>query len=108
MSTAKHDAVSDADEEYSMPCAEALLAGTLALMTAYAQGCCDSHRDAMVRKIVANLQFLSEQPSLTPHFRTLVQSLQQRWMDQISAEHVALEAAQARRVLWHVAPEILQ
>ena len=108
MSTAKHDAVSDADEEYSMPCAEALLAGTLALMTAYAQGCCDSHRDAMVRKIVANLQFLSEQPSLTPHFRTLVQSLQQRWMDQISAEHVALEAAQAQRVLWHVAPEILQ
>ena len=77
-------------------------------MTAYVQACCDNHRDAMVRKIVANLQFLSEQLSLTPHFRTLVQSLQQRWMDQISAEHVALEAAQAQRVLWHVAPEILQ
>ena len=108
MSTAKHDAVSDVGEEYSMPCAEALLAGTLALMTAYVQACCDSHRDAMVRKIVANLQFLAEQPSLTPHFRTLVQSLQQRWMDQISVGPAALEVTQAQRVLWHVAPEILQ
>jgi len=26
------------EEEYVLPCAEALLAGTLALMTAYAQG----------------------------------------------------------------------
>ena len=108
MSTEKHDAVSDVGEEYSMPCAEALLAGTLALMTAYVQACCDSHRDAMVRKIVANLQFLSEQPSLTPHFRTLVQSLQQRLMDQISVGPAALEVTQAQRVLWHVAPEILQ
>ena len=95
-------------EEYSMPCAEALLASTLALMTGYVQACCDDHRDAMVRKIVANLQFLAEQPSLTPHFRTLVQSLQQRWMDQISVGPAALEVTQAQRVLWHVAPEILQ
>ena len=43
------------DEEYSLPCAEALLAGTLALMTGYVQACCDSHRDAMGRKIAANL-----------------------------------------------------
>ena len=42
-------------EEYSMPCAEALLASTLALMTGYVQACCDDHRDAMGRKIVANL-----------------------------------------------------
>ena len=57
MSHAPHqpNAGSHADEEYSLPCAEALLAGTLALMTGYVQACCDSHRDAMGRKIAANL-----------------------------------------------------
>src|SRR3989344_4516252 len=47
------------DEEYSLPCAEALLAGTLALMTGYVQACCDSHRDALRRKIAANLPLLA-------------------------------------------------
>ena len=104
------------DEEYSLPCAEALLAGTLALMTGYVQACCDSHRDAMGRKIAANLQMLADAQGFTPHFRTVVWSLQTRWAQQAqsqdgnaaSAAHMALSAAEQRRALWLAAPEAMQ
>ena len=101
------------DEEYSLPCAEALLAGTLALMTGYVQACCDSHRDAMGRKITANLQILADAEGFTPHFRTVVWSLQGRWAQQgagqgADAANAALSAAEQRRALWLAAPETVQ
>lgn len=98
------------DEEYSLPCAEALLAGTLALMTGWAQACCDGHREPMARKIVANLQSLAQLEALTPHFRTMLWSLQTRWAQQCTNVRAgeALVAAEARRALWHSAPEALQ
>ncbi|RZJ61370.1 MAG: hypothetical protein EON49_05620 [Acidovorax sp.] len=101
------------DEEYSLPCAEALLAGTLALMTGYVQACCDSHRDAMGRKISANLQMLADADGFTAHFRTVVWSLQGRWEEQCKARQdtaatAAMVAAEQRRVLWHTAPEAMQ
>ena len=95
-------------EEYSMPCAEALLASTLALMTGYVQACCDDHRDAMGRKIVANLQFLSESPLLTAHFRTLVGNLRGRWMQQVGVEDTEPQVPVAQRVLWDKAPDVVQ
>ena len=95
-------------EEYSMPCAEALLASTLALMTGYVQACCDDHREVMGRKIVTNLQFLSESPLLTAHFRTLVGNLRGRWLQQAGMADVVEHAPGAQRVLWHTAPDILQ
>lgn len=98
-----------ADEEYSLPCAEALLAGTLALMTGYVQAC-DTHRDAMGRKIVANLQNLARFDTLTPHFRTMLWNLQTRWVRQVGEAEpsAALTAAEQRRALWHTAPDALQ
>ena len=98
------------DEEYSMPCMEALLAGTLALMTGYAQACCDSHREAMARKIVTNLEALSQAQALSPHFRTMLWNLQARWQPQGLQEHAsaALTAAEQRRALWLAAPEAVQ
>ena len=104
------------DEEYSMPCAEALLAGTLALMTGYVQACCDSHRQAMGHKIAANLRLLADADGFTGHFRTMVWSLQTRWAQQAqsqdgnaaSAAHMALSAAEQRRALWLAAPEAMQ
>ena len=95
-------------EEYSMPCAEALLASTLALMTGYVQACCDEHRDVMGHKIVANLQFLSESPLLTAHFRTLVGNLRGRWMQQVGMEDTEPQVPVAQRVLWHKAPDVVQ
>ena len=108
------DASSVCDEEYSLPCAEALLAGTLALMTGYVQACCDSHREAMGRKIVSNLQLLGQAEVFTPHFRTMLCSLQGRWVQQCGgAAHSApmegaLSAAEQRRALWVAAPEVVQ
>ena len=105
---------SAASEEYSLPCAEALLAGTLALMTGYAQGS-DSHRDAMGRKIVANLQNLSQLESLTPHFRTMLWNLQVRWAAQAArraatqeVEEAGARPADPGRALWHAAPDAVQ
>ncbi len=54
------------DEEHVMPCAEAMLAGTLALMTGHAQSTCATQRGLVGRKIRSNLFFLSQHPELSP------------------------------------------
>lgn len=92
-----------ADEEYPMPCAEALLAGTLALMTAHAQACCDGHRAQMAAKIVDNLSRLAEHPLLTPQFHTMLWNLRTRW--QLQREH---QPAERDARLWHAGPGSLQ
>ena len=75
-----HPAASaNGDEEYDMPCVEALLAGTLALMTAHAQSGNDSHRPLMARKVATNIQVLAQHPSLSLSFRTMLARLQARW-----------------------------
>ena len=48
------------NEEYTLPCAEALLAGTMALIAGNVQACCGAHREAMAGKIVSNLTALAE------------------------------------------------
>jgi hypothetical protein len=67
------------DEEHVMPCAEAMLAGTLALMTGHAQSDCATQRGLMGRKIRSNLFFLSQHPGLSLSFRTVVQRMNQHW-----------------------------
>ena len=101
------------DEEYSLPCTEAVLAGTLALMTGHAQACCCSQRDALGRKIVAGLHQLARSDQFTPHFRALLGSLQNRWAQQCAADaqaprSAALSAAEQRRALWVQAPRTVQ
>ncbi|MDR7305025.1 hypothetical protein [Rhodoferax saidenbachensis] len=94
-------------EEYTMPCAEALLAGTLALMTGHVQACCGAHREAMVAKIVSNLTALTEDPMLSPGFKTLLWSLRSRWLDQSRGSPLA-QLPSAERGLWHSSPEAVQ
>ena len=53
---------SHANEEYTMPCVEGLLAATMALMTGHVQDCCLAHREAMACKIVSNLNALLDEP----------------------------------------------
>lgn len=101
------------DEEYSLPCAEAVLAGTLALMTAYMQACGGPQRDAMGHRIAAGLQDLARSGQFTPHFRALLASLQRRWVQQCAAKctvprPAALSLAEQRRALWVPAPKALQ
>lgn len=95
-----------ADEEYRMPCAEALLAGALALMTGHAQACCAGQRDAMAHKVAEHLQLLQRHPALSAQFRAMLGQLQPRWAAQERGVDAPLQ--RAPQVLWHRAPEGLQ
>ena len=95
------------DEEYTLPSAEVLLAGTLALMTGHVQACCGTHREAMVGKIVSNLATLSADPLLSPGFKTLLWSLRGRWLNQPVADALA-PLPITERYLWHTSPEVVQ
>jgi hypothetical protein len=96
------------DEEYAMPCAEAMLASALALMTGYMQGCCDDHRTQMAQKIVQHLVSLSQHPMLSPDFKTLLWNLHSRWLAQTRAPAAPAPLAQASAALWHPTHEVLQ
>ncbi len=122
------------DEEYEMPCAQAVLAGTLALMTAYAQSSRDSHRVLMAKKVATNIRLLAHHPQLSQRFRTMLSNLQSRWTDpvhgslnaevpdpatlrnlasdaensnSVRAVSAVLELDQTR-ALWHNTPELAQ
>lgn len=91
------------DEEYILPSVEALLAGTLALLTGYAQAAPDCpHRLLMANKLVSNLFFLSGHPQLSPPMQTMLANLRSRW--QIELEKFGARAcvpASTPTHLWH-------
>lgn len=103
-----------ADEEYTLPSVEALLAGTLALMTGYAQSAPEcSHRAVMAAKLVSHLFCLSGHPQLSPPMQTMLANLCTRW--QIEVENGAATAANATTPtalrptpLWHPVPASVQ
>lgn len=101
----KAQAAGFSDEEYGMPCAEALLAGTLALMTGHAQACCAGQRGVMAHKVVANLDLLVRHPGLSPAFRAMLGQLQRRWVQQEGGGEPMGLPPQA---LWHTAPQAVQ
>ena len=70
-------------EEHELPSIEAVLAGTLALMTGYSQAL-QAEQDPSVRlrmgeKIGDNLALLTEHPLLSLGFRQVVLGLRGRW-----------------------------
>jgi hypothetical protein len=71
-------------EEHDLPSVEAVLAGTLALMTGYSQALQaelhPEHRLLMGAKIGNNLGLLAEHPMLSVNFKRIVLGLQHRWM----------------------------
>jgi len=92
------------DVEYELPCVEALLAGTLALMTGHAQACCENHRCLMTCKIVFQLGQLAEHPVLSPPFRAALGNLRTHW--QLLQDKGPRPAPDPR--LWHAGPETVQ
>jgi hypothetical protein len=70
-------------EEHELPSVEAVLAGTLALMTGYSQALQaeldPARRLDMGRKVGANLALLTDHPLLSPGFRQVAQGLRRRW-----------------------------
>ena len=98
-----------ADEEYLLPSVDALLAGTLALMTGYAQaadGC--PHRPLMARKLVSNLFFLAHHPKVSPAMRCMLGNLRTRWQRALEAGHLRAGTTQEPVGVWHEAPDTLQ
>ena len=91
------------DEEHALPTVEAVLAGTLALMTGYSQSLLaelnPEHRVLMGRKIGNNLALLAEHPQLSAPFHLLLGGLQQRWaqMAGCTAEAAPAGCAVARQ-----------
>lgn len=70
----------EADENYELVSVEAMLAGTLALMTGFAQARPDCpNRPAMAAKLVANLGELAGHPGLSATMHRVLQRLAGHW-----------------------------
>ena len=94
----------DHDEE-TLPCGVALLAATLALMTAHAAPEPTARVDAacqrrlMARKIVSNLFFLQHHPDLPPGLRQVAANAHGHWQALVAADPRVLPAAAGG--VWH-------
>ena len=70
-------------DEYELPCTEAVLAGTLALMTGYSQALQAEHdpaqRLAISLRVAHNLERLAGQAALSEPFRALSGKLSALW-----------------------------
>jgi hypothetical protein len=104
-----------APDAQGLPPAEALLAGTLALMTGHAQACCDGQRALLAQKIIANLFMLSRHPAAPPNFRAIAANLHPLWLqvlppgsEQPQQGLLPADDSDTHRVLWHTTPETLQ
>ncbi len=96
------------EDEYVMPTVEALMAGTLALLTGYAQSAPDcAHRPLMAKKVVSNLFFLSGHPQLSAPMQTMLANLRTRWQLELERDRPLLQPG-APSHLWHGAPEAVQ
>ena len=106
---AAHHPTETVDEEYNLPSMEALLAGTLALMTGYAQSARECpHRPLMARKLVSNLLVLSAHPQLSVPMQTMLANLRTRWQLEMENTADALAAEATPTPLWHPAPARVQ
>jgi len=96
------------DESYDLPCVEAMLAGTMALMTGHAQSACSQQQSLMARKIRSNLFFLAEHPGISPAFRTVVARLHRHWDPLCQSIAGGTAPAPVRTPLWHPPADRLQ
>jgi hypothetical protein len=81
-------------DEHELPAVEAVLAGTLALMTGYSQALqAELHpvqRLHMGRKIDANLALLADHPCLSEPFQRVLLGLRARWQAMSDCTEAAL------------------
>lgn len=99
-----HQGSQPGSAEFILTEVEAVLAGTLALMTAMAQGCCNDHRRAIRQKVLANLVELEQNEQLSEQFRAVASHLQQHWFA-LGAEPAARGPGPSH---WHKPPGIVQ
>jgi hypothetical protein len=76
----------DAPDADDLPSIDALIAGTVALMTAWADPCPHARlapadlRQLLARKVVSNLFFLQHHPLLSPPLRQSLAQAHARWV----------------------------
>lgn len=108
------DCVDAGRTEYTLPRVEAMLAGTLALMTGHAQNMCPNRRMLMALKIRHNLQELQAQEGLSEAFRTVLQRLAHQWgalaVQMPAGDPCGNKASEtaATQALWLAATPVLQ
>jgi hypothetical protein len=96
--------------EFDISGLEAMLAGTLCLMSAYSHCHCQSGKDGSNNqgliglKIVSNLTCLQYQNSLSPEFRRVLSKVCESWR-----QHSMLTLAEnPQDTHWHQAPSTVQ
>jgi hypothetical protein len=96
--------------EYSITGLEAMLAGTFALMSAYAHCQCGNHQGLMALKILSNLTCLQHQTCLSAEFRKVLGKVMDSWRQHGLLNSLAQTDAQAQAQshLWHAAPKAVQ
>jgi hypothetical protein len=84
----------DETETDVLPSIDALIAGTVALMTSWADPCPqarlspDDLRRVLARKVVSNLFFLQHHPQVRPELRQSLAQAHARWVGLAHAEPV--------------------
>jgi hypothetical protein len=97
-------------EEHELPSVEAVLAGTLALMTGYSQALQaeldPQRRVTMGEKIDQQLGLLVEHPLLSSGFRQVLSGLQRRWQQMSACTRAAAGSDQRapQRDAWRAMP----
>lgn len=95
----------DVPEADALPSIDALIAGTVALMTAWADPCPQARlgpadlRHLLARKVVSNLFLLQHHPQLRPELRLSLSQAHARWVGlalQAQPDGVAPSAAEGR------------
>lgn len=79
MTRSTNHASCDEVNEVQLPAVEAILAGTLALMTGHAQAGSPCERQAMRGKIASNIDLLARHAQLSPTFRRAMGQLCAHW-----------------------------
>lgn len=96
------------DEEYALPSVEALMAGTMALLTGYAQSAPDcANRPLIAKKVVSNLFFLAAHPHISAPMQTMLGNLRTRWQLELE-KGMHAQSYTLPRELWHPTPEVVQ
>jgi hypothetical protein len=100
--------------EFDISGLEAMLAGTLCLMSAYSHcSCGNENNQALIGlKIVSNLTCLQYQNSLSPEFRRVLSKVCESWRQHSMLAHADGSASQSAtpdsKPLWHAAPSTVQ
>lgn len=88
------------DDPLPLPSLEALVAGTIALMTCWADPCTDTRLDTaaqrslLARKVVSNLFFLQNHPQASEALRQVMSNAHERWVA-LTQSNAAPAGAQA-------------